>query len=383
MSEPGLGIRGPWGREALLERIGTAVTQDRLPQSLLLRGPAGTQKRELALWVGALLQCAEPGPRGPCRRCRSCRLAERLEHPDIHLHFPMPRPKRASSREKLREAIESQRLARLAELREDPDGTLDEEAVTGIYLAAIENVRSQAARRPAMGRRVVFIIEEADRMVPQSSSPEAANAFLKLLEEPPDYAYLLLTSSRPEALLPTIRSRTASLRLPPLPEDRVLEYLADSLDAEGERALAVARRAEGAVGRARRLWSSDDEAARETADRLLRAALTGSPRARHLAASRFSARGARATLLPALEELRTRLRDLLCLAAGAGDRALDSGAIRTMLGDRHIEPERVLDAFGAVDEALDGTSRNLNPQSTVAVLLRKLGRALARADRAA
>jgi DNA polymerase III subunit delta' len=64
-----------------------------------------------------------------------------------------------------------------------------------------------ASRSPAMARRKVFIIGDAERMAPQASSQEAANAFLKLLEEPLPDTTLILTSSEPGALLPTIRSR--------------------------------------------------------------------------------------------------------------------------------------------------------------------------------
>ena len=257
----------------------------------------GVGKRPLALWIARALQCGEPqsgepprnGEGGPCGTCRSCRMAARLEHPDIHLHFPMPRPKGTSSRAKLREAIEAQRHERLALLREDLHARLDPDAVTGLYVAAVENIRDQASRRPSMGRKAVFVVEDADRMVPQSASPEAANDFLKLLEEPPDFAWIVLASSRPEALLPTIRSRSVPLRVAPVTTDAVAAYLKDHLGAPGDRALAVARRADGAVYRARRLMhaaeSEDADSSEATADQLLAAALDGSPAARYRAAS--------------------------------------------------------------------------------------------------
>ncbi|MGH7540172.1 MAG: AAA family ATPase, partial [Gemmatimonadota bacterium] len=203
------------GHTELRAHVRDAARAGRLPQSLLLHGPPGVGKRTLALWTAALLQCE--GEARPCRACRACRLAARLAHPDIHYHFPMPRPKSASTRRKLRENLEAQRQERLQHLREEPGEPLDEGEITGIYLASVEEIRAQAARRPAMGPRAVFVIAEADRMVPQSANPEAANAFLKLLEEPPPYAYLILTSARPAALLPTIRSRAAALRVAPLP----------------------------------------------------------------------------------------------------------------------------------------------------------------------
>ncbi|MXW55399.1 MAG: AAA family ATPase, partial [Gemmatimonadales bacterium] len=355
----------PWGQEDLLQRLASAVAGRRLPQSLLVHGPEGVGKRSLALWLARALQCevADAGD-VPCEGCRNCRMAARLEHPDVHLHFPMPRPKRAASRARLREAIEAQRHERLALLREDLHARPDADAVTGLYVAAVENIRDQASRRPSMARRSVFVIEDAERMVPQSASPEAANAFLKLLEEPPPFAYIVLTSSRPDALLPTIRSRTVPLRVAPLPTERVAAYVAKHLGVGDEdRARGVARRAGGAVYRARVLADAEAGESEAAADGLLAAALDGTPQARYRAASRYSARGARGELEPALEALRIRLRDMLCVAAGAEDAALDpdrvkrgGGAGRRVAGGAAGAPAEgaVLEALGAVDAAVGG-----------------------------
>lgn len=381
----------PWGQEDLLRRLASAVAGRRLPQSLLVHGPEGVGKRSLALWIARALECeaAENGEAAdvPCEACRNCRMAARLEHPDIHLHFPMPRPKRAASRARLREALEAQRHERLALLREDLHARLDPDAVTGLYVAAVENIRDQASRRPSMARRSVFVIEDAERMVPQSASPEAANAFLKLLEEPPPFAYIVLTSSRPDALLPTIRSRTVPLRIAPLPTERVAAYVAEHLGVRDEdRARGVARRAGGAVYRARVLVDAEADESGAAADGLLAAALDGSPQARYRAASRYSARGARGELEPALEALRIRLRDMLCVAAGAADAALDpdrmkqsgSAGGRGARGASAVPAEgAVLEALGAVDAAMEGVGRNLNPQATTALLLEEMGAAFA------
>ncbi len=386
----------PWGQDDLLRRLAGAVAGLRLPQSLLVYGPEGVGKRPLALWLARTLECEAPEARdGPCEACRSCRMAARLEHPDIHFHFPMPRPKRAASRAKLREAIEAQRHERLALLREDLHARLDADAVTGLYVAAVENIREQASRRPSMARRSVFVIEDAERMVPQSANPEAANAFLKLLEEPPPFAYIVLTSSRPAALLPTIRSRMVPLRMAPLPTERVAAYVAEHLGVpDDNRARGVARRAGGAVYRARMLVNAEADESEAAADGLLAAALDGTPHARYRAASRYSARGARGELEPVLEALRIRLRDMLCIAAGAADAALDpdrarrpggtgsrsapGAGSRDAPGARGGPPEgAVLKALGAVDAAVEGVGRNLNPQATTALLLEEMSAAFA------
>jgi len=221
------------------------------------------------------------------------------------------------------------------------------------------------------------VIAEADRMVPQSASPEAANAFLKLLEEPPDFAYLILTSSRPSALLPTIRSRTAHLRVAPLREDEVAGYVADSLGIAPDDARAAARRAEGAIGRAIRFARDATDASVSRADRLLAAALRGDPAVRFAAAGEFGARGARSILAPTLDGLEERLRDLLCVTTDCAERALDPDVPERILRRRSLRPESVLAALDALEEARRSAAGNVNPQATVSVLLADLSDALA------
>src|SRR5205085_11773594 len=99
----------------------------------------------------------------------------------------------------------------------------------GIYVATVRYLVQQAAISPAIGRRKVFIVGDAERMVPQEGSDMAANAFLKLLEEPPADTTVILTSSEPGALLPTIRSRVIAVRVAPLPDRVVREFVSDPL----------------------------------------------------------------------------------------------------------------------------------------------------------
>ena len=114
-----------------------------------------------------------------------------------------------------REKLEEARLEELEARRERPLWISHGDSSASIFLPMVEEIRSRAVRRPAMSRAAVFVIGDAERMVPQASSPEAANAFLKLLEEPPSDTLLFLTSSRPGALLPTIRSRVLEIRVTP------------------------------------------------------------------------------------------------------------------------------------------------------------------------
>ncbi len=360
-----LGLLEVWGQEALKRRIQTSVVNGRFPQSIVLTGPRGSGKRALGLWSAAALSCEETSP--PCRECRSCRMVAKLGHPDVHLWFPQPRPKGGGTREKLREAIEEDRWEMLAQLRKDPYAETSQGA-TGLYLAAVDSIRGQAANRPAMGKRVVFVVDEAEKMVPQAATTEAANAFLKLLEEPSSYAFIILCTSRPEALLPTIRSRAASLRLPPVQAHELERHLRDRLGVSTEVAQDAAKRSGGVM---RVAWdkcrhpSSRDE---NNATRILHAALSGSAEARYRTAATFRNRQAR-ELLEDLNEVQALLRDMLCDACDASHEAFGVDRLRRLTGDRSPSEVAVLGALEAIEEAVGGTQLNLNPSATVAVLM--------------
>lgn len=368
MSDPasGPGLPEPAGHGELVRRLRGAASGPAFPQSLLLHGPEGVGKQTLALWTAALLQCESAGP---CGGCRHCRLAARAEHPDIHWHFPLARPKRASGRRKLREKLEEARHEALARFREDPLTLTESEGVTGIYMAAVEEIRARAAQRPAFGRRSVFIIGSADRLVPQAANPEAANALLKLLEEPPGYAYLILTSSRPGMLLPTIRSRSLAMRVPPLADDEVAAFLETRLKLSEAAAADLARRAEGSIGRSLRAVAGLDDDEREQARRLLSAAFSAADADRLGAAAAFGASGARAGLATALDGLAGLLRDLITVGAGRPELALDRVFADRIRDRPALDADRLLSALDSVEDAREAAEGNTNPQAVVAHLL--------------
>ena len=121
------------GHEAVKASLAVSVAEGRLPDSLLFHGPAGVGKQRLALWLGQLLLCSRPSAQGPCGECQSCRMAVRLEHPDLHWFFPLPRPKGAGDR--LGDALEEARAAELAARRAEPLRATTADGMAGIYLA--------------------------------------------------------------------------------------------------------------------------------------------------------------------------------------------------------------------------------------------------------
>jgi DNA polymerase-3 subunit delta' len=365
------------GHEALRRTFARALGEDTMPQSILLHGPQGVGKERLGLWLAQLIVCDAPAAE-PCGRCNNCRLVPRLEHPDVHWFFPLPRPA-STSPEKLRERLEEHRGAELQKWRETPLRIIEHEKAPAHFLASVRTMQRLASMRPAAGDHSVFVIGDAELMVPQESSPEAANAFLKLLEEPPPTATIILTSSQPGALLPTIRSRAFSARALPVPQSAISRLLVSGGLAPPEKADRIAARARGSVRRAVQLAivavEGGPDPERVAGRELLLAALTDGGVPRLAAAHNRRPTGARVDLVGELESLALWLRDLAAVAAGDPEQVADPDALPLLtraVQRRKVAPASVIRAMRHLSTARDLAQGNVNPQLIVADLLAKL-----------
>jgi DNA polymerase III subunit delta' len=226
----------------------------------------------------------------------------------------------------------------------------------------VRSIVHRAGISPAIARRKVFVVGDAERMVPQEGSDFAANAFLKLLEEPPADTTILITSSEPGALLPTIRSRVVSLRVAPLPDADMRAFLADplvtkalekeSLPPDPEARMIIAAGAPGEL-----LGGPEREAARANARSILDAAESGDRAAGLRVAFAQGASGARGRFSDTLDALTVLLHERTRARVASGE---DSAA------------QRSARAIDAVERARDLASCNVSPNLVAAELLRAL-----------
>jgi DNA polymerase-3 subunit delta' len=324
-----------------------------LPSSILLEGRRGIGKQRLALWLAQLLVCEREDK--PCGTCMACRCVLDLRHPDVFWVYPRPRlSDTTATSEDVIDDLQTATVERLEKhgLYARPSGS------EAIYLVTTLTIVAKAAMAPAMGTRKIFIVGDAERMVAQEGSDQAANAFLKLLEEPPADTTILLTSSEAGALLPTVRSRVTSVRCAPVEEARVLEFVRnpdvkaelDSLDlprSDADR-IALARGAPGDLLSVAALAS-----AHAAALRLLQASSSRGADRYSTALAQGTA-GARGAFSDMLEELNVLLRERAESAVAAGD---TGGAYAAAM------------AAVAVVQAQSYADGNVNPQLTSAVLM--------------
>ena len=150
-----------------------------------------------------------------------------LQHADVHWLVPIARPKAGDADKQVEEAAEA--LAAIMEERRARPLYLPADGMAGHGVASARVLQRAASLTPVGRGPKVFIVGEAERLVPQESSPEAANALLKLLEEPPADSLFILTTVDARRLLTTIRSRAVPVRLGRLSDDEVRSFLAAEL----------------------------------------------------------------------------------------------------------------------------------------------------------
>ena len=202
------------GHKDILKYISSAVENNRVSHAYILNGDRGSGKKMLANLFAMTLLC-ETGDNEPCGKCHSCKQAESGNHPDI-----------------IRVTHEKPNSISVDDIRTQVNNTVD--------------------IKPYQGPYKVYIIPQADMMTPQ-----AQNAILKTIEEPPSYAVFLLLTENAETLLPTINSRCVMLKLRNIKDTLIKKYLMENLEIPDYKADMCTAFAQGNMGRAIMLANSD------------------------------------------------------------------------------------------------------------------------------
>ncbi len=191
------------GQDKILSLLDHGLKTDAIAHAYLLVGPRHVGKGTLAINLAQALNCEGSGP--PCGQCRSCQRIREGKHTDVT--------------------------------------SIGLDSRTEIGIDDIRALQRLANLPPYEGKCKVLIIDGAEYL-----STEAANALLKILEEPPPRVVWLLLAADEERLLPTIISRCQRLELKPVPSERVQEVLVNSYDADGDKAKLLTRLCHGRLG---------------------------------------------------------------------------------------------------------------------------------------
>lgn len=241
------------GHGELKRRLARGVDEGRVSHAQLFTGGSGTGALPLALAYAQYVNCTDRRDGDSCGECASCRKTAELAHPDLHFVFPVNSAK-SGSQKPLSDAF----LPQWRELWAATEGVFDEPMW---YRAIdIENQQGLITRNEAdeVIRKLSFKSFEARYKVmivwlPEKMRTEAANALLKMLEEPWERTLFLLVSAAPDKLLPTILSRTQQVAVPGVEQEDLEERLRVRFDLPGDEAANIARLAGGDLLEARRL----------------------------------------------------------------------------------------------------------------------------------
>ncbi|MCQ2507547.1 MAG: DNA polymerase III subunit delta' [Dorea sp.] len=208
------GFKDVVGRSDLVRYMENAIREKKISHAYILNGPKGAGKKYLAGLFAETLLC-EKGGTDPCRQCHSCKQAESGNHPDI-----------------IRVTHEKPNTISVDDIREQINNTVQ--------------------IKPYQSPYKIYIMDQADLMTVQ-----AQNALLKTIEEPPEYAIFMLLTENAETLLPTINSRCVMLKLRNVKDSLIRKYLIESLGVPEFKAQMCAAFAQGNLGKAIMLASSE------------------------------------------------------------------------------------------------------------------------------
>ncbi|MDZ4701908.1 MAG: DNA polymerase III subunit delta' [Rhodothermales bacterium] len=355
------------GQERAVDTLRRGLEQQRIAHAYLFYGPEGSGKRAAAIEMAKALQCIHEQPEA-CGECPACLKVSRLIHPDVQVLFPYPG-----------DVDESEVGERLRLLAANPYAVIDfvrrpslgdaakVSNKQAIYTVARvhQELRRVMSFKPVEGRHKVAILTDVEYM-----RVEAANAFLKLLEEPTPRTVFILLTSRTDKLLPTILSRCQRLRFDPLSAEAIEQALQSRAGLTEAAARILARMANGSYSSALELADNEELLAnRALVVEFMRLAYTGNIDKLSDQVTSLSALG-RERLKGWLILLMSWIRDLLLFRHQRTAAVLvNSDQAETIQKFCDGVPNADLDMMiGYVEETLGLIARNTHVPLTITVL---------------
>ncbi len=265
------------GQETIAKRLGRAIALGKIPHAYLFRGTEGVGKDAAAIEFAKTANCTSPiienGVASYCGKCSNCLKMGKLEHPNLILVFAMPKGSTAKdeSTSIYSDLSDDQLVAVREQLELKAENYYYKLNIPGANKIRIGTIRTLkraltlSQDRP--GRRVAIIFE-ADMM-----NPEAANSFLKTLEEPHAGITIILTTSRYDQILPTIKSRCQELNFPRISPAAIERHLIEKKGVSPERAKVAAALSQGSIAGAETFADAEADEIRDDAVSAFRTSL--------------------------------------------------------------------------------------------------------------
>lgn len=246
------------GQQKAKDSFFKSMKEGRLPHALILVGPEGIGKLGFATAIAQYLNCLNPAERDSCGKCSSCTKIQKGIHPDVRYVLPILSKKEGDKPaitddffERFRGPFFSNPYYSMKDWMVALDG---ENKQLGIHIGEIRDLKRKLSLKAFEAKYKISIMWNAERI-----NHEASNAFLKLLEEPPDRTILILTVSDPTKLLTTINSRCQRLIMSRVSEDDIFHWLKDERNITEDQARQIAEISEGSVSYALELTGETEK----------------------------------------------------------------------------------------------------------------------------
>src|SRR5580700_10495450 len=257
------------GNERIVSAVRGMLKRERVPSALLFTGPRGIGKYTLARMFAQAANC-ERLKDDFCGQCDTCRRISRLADPSPLVELGL------AERGESADAATVERTPLILEPHPDvwlivPDPVRLRTPVARpmIRVGQLRAVQRAAFFQP-QGKRRLFILDGADTM-----RWNDADVFLKILEEPPESATLILLAPTPDSLLPTIRSRSLQFHFAPVPAEQIEKFLKDSAHGKPSERKLIAQLSAGSPGAALALDLERSQRLRKSVLGLLERAAAG------------------------------------------------------------------------------------------------------------
>jgi DNA polymerase-3 subunit delta' len=346
------------GNERIVAALRGALRSERVPHALLFTGPRGVGKFTLARMFAEAANC-EKLPDDFCGECAACQRIGLLADPQKLLEQGL------AERGESADAATVERIPLILQshpdvwaLVPDPVRLKSPVARPTLRVGQLRAVQRAAYFQP-MGKRRVFILDGAETM-----RWDVANVFLKILEEPPGSATLILTAPSPYALLPTIVSRCLQFHFAPLPQADVEKILKEKTERKPAEIKLAAQLAEGSPGLAMEMDVEAMAQRRKDALRILERAAKGQGFAQLFADTSALAKDRDSSFEDQIGVFYGLLTDLLELTSKITRPALRNASLSKELENlsKSIDSAWVMRAIAGFDELYSGARRNLNRQ---------------------
>jgi DNA polymerase III subunit delta' len=338
------------GNEDLKDNLIRLKVSGRVPNAMLFAGPEGVGKRLFALELARLLLCSTLEGNEACEGCSTCTRVGTFEIPD-------PTDK---NREDFRKVFFGR--------HGDVGMVVAHRRV--IAVDAIRELEKEVYFRPFESSARIFIIDDADKM-----NDAASNALLKTLEEPAAASHIILVTSRPDSLVPTIRSRSQTFRFAPVATEQITKFLMETRGLAEPDARLGAKLSGGSVGRAMTLDIESLKGRRSELVEVLRNGLVEQDRVALLrAAEQLSEARNKDNFEDDLELLLTLIRDVWAVKLGETELGLLHADLFHELNEaaRHAEAAKLESLIGEIGLIRERLVVNLNKKLAADDLFMKI-----------